>query len=78
MKEEERNNISKAMVIGALLHDIGKFKMRGMISREGMNHSEIGKEWIKSKEELGLDPKIKLSPCSYIVFLSFSGSIIKG
>jgi CRISPR-associated protein Csm1 len=49
-----------SIVIGSLLHDIGKFKLRAMKPGSGKTHMEIGAEWLKEKEKLGLDPSIKM------------------
>ncbi len=42
------------LLIGALLHDIGKFKMRGDNVKSGKDHSTIGAEWAKNYTSKGL------------------------
>jgi CRISPR/Cas system-associated protein Cas10 (large subunit of type III CRISPR-Cas system) len=34
------------LLLGALLHDVGKFVLRSRISGEGKDHAEIGEEWL--------------------------------
>lgn len=34
------------LLLGALLHDVGKFLVRSRSSGEGKDHSEIGEEWL--------------------------------
>ena len=49
----------EALVLGALLHDVGKFRLRSMQTGEGRDHSMIGMEWLETKEALGLPKAVK-------------------
>jgi len=48
----------KSLLIGALLHDIGKFRMRQNEPKLGLDHSTIGAEWAKSYLGLKLPPSV--------------------
>lgn len=45
---------SKLLALGALLHDIGKFRMRAEQRPTGKDHSQWGGEWLESFETRGL------------------------
>jgi len=47
------------LILGALLHDAGKFRLRSMQTGEGKGHSVIGMEWLETKEALGLPKAVK-------------------
>ena len=49
----------EALMLGALLHDVGKFRLRSMRTGEGKDHSVIGMEWLEAKESLGLPKAVK-------------------
>lgn len=39
------------LLLGALLHDVGKFIIRARQSGEGKDHSELGEEWLSQYED---------------------------
>lgn len=48
----------RALLLGALLHDIGKFRMRQDKPQAGRDHSTIGAEWAKSYVMQNLPPDV--------------------
>jgi len=47
----------KILLLGALLHDIGKFRMRALGAAPGNDHSHVGEEWLRTFQDRKLLPE---------------------
>lgn len=55
---ENNDKTREAIILGALLHDIGKFVQRAQDNPKRQNHSQWGIEWFQQKNGLREKPRL--------------------